>query len=111
MLFRRRPDSEINAEKPLRYEAMTGLRGEQLTELVSRVYAARGGEFVSRGRPYALGLFGSVALVVCLMRTNITQAFAGAIFGVSQATVSRRWDLLRPVIAQVLAPARSSRSG
>jgi DDE superfamily endonuclease len=102
VLFRRRPDSEINAEKPLRYEAMTGLRGEQLTELVSRVYAARGGEFVSRGRPYALGLFGSVALVVCLMRTNITQAFAGAIFGVSQATVSRRWDLLRPVIAQVL---------
>jgi hypothetical protein len=103
VLFRRRPDSEIKAEKPLRYEAMTGLRGEQLTELVSRVYAARGGEFVSRGRPYALGLFGSVALVVCLMRTNITQAFAGAIFGVSQATVSRRWDLLRPVIAQVLA--------
>ena len=103
MLFRRLPDSEINAEKPLRYEAMTGLRGEQLTELASRVYAACGGEFTSRGRPYALGLFGSVALVVCLMRTNITQAFAGAIFGVSQATVSRRWDLLRPVIGQVLA--------
>lgn len=36
------------------------------------------------------------------MHTNITQAFAGAIFGVSQATVSRRWDLLRPLIGQVL---------
>jgi hypothetical protein len=82
---------------------MTGLRGEQLTELVSRVHAARSGEFTSRGRPYALGLFGSVALVVCLMRKNITQEFAGAVFGVSQPTVSRRWDLLRPVIAQVLA--------
>jgi hypothetical protein len=89
----------------LRYEAMTGLRAEQLTELVTRVHAALDGEFVSRGRPFALGLFGSVALVVCLLRTNITQAFAGAIFGVSQATVSRRWDLLRPVIAEVLAPA------
>jgi DDE superfamily endonuclease len=89
----------------LRYEAMTGLRTEQLTELVIRVHAALDGEFVSRGRPFALGLFGSVALVVCLLRTNITQAFAGAIFGVSQATVSRRWDLLRPVIAEVLAPA------
>jgi hypothetical protein len=44
-----------------------------------------------------------VALVVCLMRTNVTQAFAGAIFGVSQSTVSRRWDLLRPLIGQVLA--------
>jgi DDE superfamily endonuclease len=37
------------------------------------------------------------------MRKNVTQEFAGAIFGVSQATVSRRWDLLRPVIGQVLA--------
>lgn len=82
---------------------MTGLRGEQLTELVARVHATHKGELTSRGRPYALGLFGSVALVVCLMRKNITQEFAGAIFGVSQATVSRRWDLLRPLIAEVLA--------
>jgi hypothetical protein len=87
----------------LRYKAMTGLSGEQLTELVTRVHTARGGGFASRGRPFALGLFGSVALVVCLMRKNVTQNFAGAIFGVSQATVSRRWDLLRPLIAQVLA--------
>jgi hypothetical protein len=87
----------------LRYEAMTGLNNEQLTELVTRVHATRGGGFASRGRPYALGLFRSVALVVCLMRKNITQAFAGAIFGVSQPTVSRRWDLLRPLIGQVLA--------
>ena len=70
---------------------------------MTRVHAVRGGGFASRGRPYALGLFGSVALVVCLMRKNITQAFAGAIFGVSQPTVSRRWDLLRPLIGQVLA--------
>ena len=82
---------------------MTGLSGEQLTELVARVHASRGGGFASRGRLFALGLFGSIALVVCLMPTNVTQAFAGAIFGVSQATVSRRWDLLRPMIAQVLA--------
>ena len=84
---------------------MTGLNHEQLTELVSRVHAARGSGFASRGRPYALGLFGSVALVVCVMRKNLTQAFAGAIFGVSQSTVSRRWDLLRPLIGQVLAEA------
>ena len=86
----------------MRYEAMTGLRTEQLIELVMRVEAARGEGFASRGRPYALGLFGSVALVVCLMRTNITQAFAAAIFGVSQSTVSRRWDVLRPLIGQAL---------
>ncbi len=86
----------------MQYEAMTGLRTEQLIELVMRVEAARGEGFASHGRPYALGLFGSVALVVCLMRTNITQAFAAAIFGISQSTVSRRWDLLRPLIGQVL---------
>ena len=71
VLFHCRPDREINTEKPLRYEAMTGLNNEQLIELVTRVHAARGGGFASRGRPYALGLFGSVALVVCLMRKNI----------------------------------------
>lgn len=87
----------------MRYEAITGLDGGQLTELVARVHAVLGGELTSRGRPYALDLFRSVALVVCLMRKNITQAFAGAIFGVSQPTVSRRWDLLRPVIGEVLA--------
>lgn len=74
---------------------------KQLTELVARVHAALGGEFASRGRPYALGLFHSVALVVCLMRKNITQEFTGAIFGVSQPTVSRRWNLPPPVIGQV----------
>src|SRR5437879_12166063 len=55
------------------------------------------------GRPYVLGLFRSVGMVVSLMRKNVTQEFAGAIFGVSQSTVSRRWDLLRPAIAEVLA--------
>jgi len=34
-----------------------------------------------------------VALVVCLIHKNVTQDFAGAVFGVSQATVSRRRDL------------------
>lgn len=82
---------------------MTGLSHAQLTELVARVHAVCDGQFNSRGRPHALGLFGSVALVVCLMRKNIVQEFAGAIFGVSQSRVSRRWDLLRPLIAQVLA--------
>lgn len=34
------------------------------------------------------------------MHKNVTQEFAGASFGVSQATVSWRWDLLRPLIGQ-----------
>ncbi|MDQ3764393.1 MAG: transposase [Actinomycetota bacterium] len=38
-----------------------------------------------------------------LLRQNLVQQVAGEIFGVSQATVSRRWDALREVIGQVLA--------
>ena len=53
--------------------------------------------------PHRLGLFRSVTLVVCLTRKNVTQDFAGAVFGASQATVSRRWDLLRPLIGDALA--------
>nr|WP_027928183.1 transposase family protein [Amycolatopsis benzoatilytica] len=82
---------------------MTGLDDGQLTDLVARMHVACGDKFVSRGRPIALGLFRSVAMVVCLLRKNVTQDFAGAVFGVSQSTVSRRWDLLRPVIGEVLA--------
>jgi hypothetical protein len=93
-------------EELLRYAAMTGLNDEQLTDLVARVHVVCGERFVSRGRPVALGLFRSVALVVCLLRKNVTQDFAGAVFGVSQSTVSRRWDLLRPIIGDVLAAVR-----
>jgi len=87
----------------LRYEAMTGLTDEQLGDLVVRVHGVCADKFVSRGRPVAVGLFRSVAMVVFLMRKNVTQDVAGAVFDVSQSTVSRRWDLLRPVIGDVLA--------
>lgn len=89
-------------EEPLRYQAITGLTDGQLTELTARVSAVIGA-LNSNGRPYALGLYRSVALVVTLMRKNATQDTLGAIFGVSQPTVSRRWDLLRPAIAAALA--------
>lgn len=87
----------------MRYETLTGLSYGQLHELTARV-AGRLGEIVRPGgRPAATGLSGSVAMVVTLMRKNITQEAAGAIFGCSQPAVSRRWDLIRPVIGQVLA--------
>src|SRR5512135_3471877 len=55
------------------------------------------------GKPPVIGLYGSVVMVVALMRRNLVQAVAGNVFGCSQPTVSRRWDLLRPVIAKVCA--------
>jgi hypothetical protein len=89
-------------EEPLRYEAITGLDREQLTELTARVHVRLGG-WTSHGRPFVLGLFNSVTIVVALLRENLTQSCAGAFFGVSQSTVSRRWDLLRPLIEPALA--------
>lgn len=86
----------------MRYKAITGLTDGQLTELTARV-RTRVGDPASAGRPFALGLAGSVVLVVALMRKNMTQDVAAAFFGVSQPTASRRWDLLRPAIEEVLA--------
>jgi hypothetical protein len=48
-------------------------------------------------------LFRSVAMVLALLRQNIVQQVAAEVFGVSQSTVSRRWDALREVIEAVLA--------
>jgi hypothetical protein len=63
------------------------------------------GSLVKAGakKPPAVGLLDSVVMVVMLMRRNATQAAAAAHFQCSQPTVSRRWDLLRPVIGKVLA--------
>jgi DDE superfamily endonuclease len=55
------------------------------------------------GRPSALSLTGSVDLVCCLLRTNLSQEQVAEIFQVSQATASRRWDRLREPIASALA--------
>ena len=82
---------------------MTGLRPGQLTELAARAAAATGDAVKPGGGPAVTGLYKPAAMVVALMRTNPTQQVAGGIFGCSQATVSRRSDLLRPAIGQVLA--------
>lgn len=92
---------------------MTGLDETQLEELAARVHDRIGG-LTSRGRGHCLGLYRSVALVVFLLRENPTQAVAAAVFGVSQSTVSRRFEALREVIGSVLAdvvpdPAEATR--
>lgn len=79
---------------------MTGLSRAQLTELAVLVHEQIGSWWVRPGM--CLGLYKSVALVVYLLRENPTQAAAAAVFGISQPTVSRRWDDLRDVIAEVL---------
>lgn len=89
----------------MRLDALTGLSTGQRAELHRRVAEYLGGRATVRpgGRPSALTFEGSMDLVCCLLRTNLTQEQAAAIYQVSQATASRRWDLLREPIAQALA--------
>lgn len=84
-------------------DVLTGLSQGQRMMLTVRCHHLLGDVAKPGGRPPAIGLYRSIMLVVCLMRKNVTQEFAGAVFGVSQSTVSRRWDLLRPVIRRAVA--------
>lgn len=88
----------------MRLDAITGLAREQVDEVATRMTRHLGTAEIVRpsGRPYTLGLYDSIVLVIHLIRRNPVQAVAAEFFGVSQATVSRRRDLLRPVIAAVL---------
>jgi len=92
-------------EEPLEYYDLTGLTTGQLHKL-SLLVMQEIGSLVKAGakKPPVAGLLDSVVMVVMLMRRNGTQAAAAAHFHCSQPTVSRRWDLLRPVIGRVLAP-------
>lgn len=85
------------------YEVLTGLSAGQLLVLTARCRELIGDVVRPGGRPPVIDLCRSVGLVVFLMRRNPVQAVAGAVFGVSQPTVSRRWDLLRPVIKKAVA--------
>jgi hypothetical protein len=91
-------------EEPLEYKALTGLSWGQLVRLHIMV-AGEIGSITRPGakRPPVVDSFHSLVMVVALMRRNLVQAVAGEVFGCSQPTVSRRWDLLRPAIGKVLA--------
>ncbi|WP_370270841.1 transposase family protein [Streptomyces sp. V4I8] len=52
---------------------------------------------------WALGLYKSVVLVLFLLRQNPVQQAAAELFHISQATVSRRWTTLLPVVETALA--------
>jgi hypothetical protein len=90
-------------EEPLDLDVLTGLSPGQRLILFGRCRERIRDVVRPGGRPPVIDLYRSIMLVVGLMRKNITQEFAGAIFGVSQSTVSRRWDLLRPVLLRAVA--------
>jgi hypothetical protein len=88
----------------VRLDALTGLSDSQRAELHRRVagYLGTGEITEPGGRPGTLDLHGSIDLVCVLLRTNLTQDQVACLFGVSQPTVSRRWDALRDPIGDAL---------
>jgi hypothetical protein len=84
-------------------DALTGLTSGQRLVLYGQCRELIGAIAKPSGRPPVLDLYRSIMMVVCLMRKNNTQEFTGAIFGASQSTVSRRWDLLRPIVRRAVA--------
>ena len=85
------------------YNYLTGLTIGQL-EVLAVLVGKEIGSLVKPGakKPPVAGMLKSVAMVVMLMRKNVTQQFAAGIFGRSQSAASRRWDLIRPAIGRVL---------
>lgn len=88
------------------WSVTAGLDKDQLDGLVVRVHRILMTDpdpVVSPARMWSLGLYRSVVLVLFLLRQNPVQEAAAELFGVSQATVSRRWTGLLPVVEKALA--------
>jgi hypothetical protein len=83
-------------------------------ELVDLVATRLGGWNPHRGRPRALPLARAVHLVVFLLRHNLAQAAAAEVYGISQASVSRLYNRLTPVISLAvgeLVPSLAASAG
>jgi hypothetical protein len=85
----------------LRYKSTTGLDADQIEELVARIW-----QIVHSNKeqawPPIVGLYRAVVLTLVYVRQNLNQAAVGDLFGVSQATVSRVYRAILPLIGQAL---------
>jgi DDE superfamily endonuclease/Helix-turn-helix of DDE superfamily endonuclease len=81
---------------------MTGLTYEQVLELGDWVEDYLGGWQPKRGRRREMELFDAVVATLFYYRHNCSQEVTGAVFGVSQSTISRMVNDLEEPIAAVL---------
>lgn len=93
----------------MRYHSTAGLTRAQMTELIARCWQVHSGRQPGDLGRYAFVMpFGkAVSMVLIMARHNLAQQLTGGLFGVSQATVSRVWRHLLPIIGQVTALDRS----
>jgi hypothetical protein len=91
-----------NTWRPPQVQAMTGLAYDQVAELVARVEDYLGGWQPTCGRPREMELFDAVTATLFYYRHNLSQDVTAAVFGVSQATISRVINAVEEPIAAVL---------
>ncbi|PPG67731.1 transposase [Rathayibacter rathayi] len=84
----------------MRYDSTTGLSSGQVTELVARIFQILSGRSSLPGRPAVLNLRKHVIVTLLLLRQNLDQAAVADLHGVSQATVSRIYRRIVPLIEQ-----------
>lgn len=89
--------------RTLRCARMTGLPAGQVIELVAGVFVLVGVWQQAKGRRRAVGLCRAVVLTLFLLRHDNAQDVAGELSGCSQATVSRIFRRIRPLLDQVTA--------
>jgi hypothetical protein len=95
--------AEITDGRPPRSQRMTGLAQEQVTDLVVAVAVLVGVWQRPVGRRRVMGLYRAVVLTLFLLRHNNSQDVAGELFGCSQASVSRLFTVLYPLLGAVNA--------
>lgn len=90
----------------MQYKCTTGLEATQMTEPVVRVHQIESARPWNESGHFQMGLYEQVRLTLTLLRTNLSQAMTGEFFGVSQATVSRVYRHVLPLIAQATCLSR-----
>lgn len=90
---------------------MTGLDGQQLDELVTRVREVVGDEWEKPavGRPHVLPLLSAVVAVLFGLRHNVSDEVVAEVFGCSQATITRYHEQLGTILRWVLQPETDAR--
>lgn len=86
----------------MRYQSTTGLRDEDVDELVRRVREVLESRNQSL-KGYRLEVRQQVEITLVLLRHNISQALAADMYGISRSTVSRVWRRMVPLLTHVLA--------
>lgn len=85
----------------MRYQSTCGLTPAQTTELIARAWEVHQGRPCGERYDFTLPFGTAVVMILILVRHNLAQQVTGDLHGVSQATVSRVYRYLLPILGVV----------